>query len=104
MPTRRIVLTLLVLLATPLHAATPASDFTESDVIGGLTYPTALAFLPDGRLLVTQLGGELLLVDGGTAKTLITIPVCADPADGLEIGLLGLAVHPNFPTERRIYP
>jgi len=103
MPTRPLVLALLVLLATSLHAAMPAPDFTESDFIGGLTYPTALAFLPDGRLLVTQLGGELLLVDGGTAKTLITIPVCADPADGLETGLLGLAVHPDFPTDRRIY-
>src|SRR5690348_2506433 len=89
--------------AAEARAATPADGFAESDVVAGLTAPTAAAFLPDGRLLVTQIGGELLLVDGGTVRTLITLPTCAAPAEGLAIGLLGVAVHPDWPSDRRVY-
>jgi glucose/arabinose dehydrogenase len=97
--------TLAVVLLVPAvaPAATPAPGFAETDVVSGLTAPTAMAFLPDGRMLVTQLGGELLLVDGGVAKPVITIPSCSAPAQGLEIGLLGVAVHPDYPADRRIY-
>src|SRR4051794_3691932 len=51
-----------------------------------------MAFLPDGRMLVTQKGGVLQLVQNGTATPLVTIPVCT----ASEMGLLGIAVDPSF--------
>ena len=100
------LLTLLVLLAfvPTAHAATPAPGFGDTLVAGGLTQPTAIAFLPDGRLLVTEKAGALRLVTGGTTTTLITIPVCTT-TDGsfTEMGLLGVAVDPNFASNGFIY-
>src|SRR5262249_21970250 len=89
--------------AVPVRASTPASGVTESEGVGGLTMPTAMAFLPDGRLLVTQLGGELLLVDRGSVKALFTIPVSAEPAGGVGLGLRGRAGRPQFPGKGRVY-
>jgi glucose/arabinose dehydrogenase len=66
------VLWALAALAGP--AAAPASvpvGFAESTVASGLTEPTAIAFLPDGRLLVTEKGGALRLVDGAANPTLV---------------------------------
>jgi len=101
---RSLAVLLSIALAAPAaRAATPAAGFAERDVVSGLTAPTALAFLPDGRQLVTQLGGELLLVDRGVTQLLMTIPTCSARDQGLEIGLLGIAVHPDYPVNRRIY-
>jgi glucose/arabinose dehydrogenase len=80
-------------------AGTPAPGFTDTLVAGGFTLPTAIAFLPDGRLLVTEKEGALKLVSGGTTTTLATVPVC--PA--FEQGLGGIAVDPAFPADRWIY-
>jgi glucose/arabinose dehydrogenase len=59
----------------------------------GLSNPTALAFMPDGRMLVTEKGGDLVLVDGGVPSTLVTIPVCSSS----EMGLLASRSTPTSP-------
>jgi glucose/arabinose dehydrogenase len=88
-----IALILALLVAAPAaEAGTPPSTFSESTVASGLTEPVAIAFLPDGRMLVTEKGGALKLVSGGTTTTLVTIPVCT----ASEMGLLGVAVDPSF--------
>jgi glucose/arabinose dehydrogenase len=74
------------------QAGTPPTGFSDNAVVSGLSSPTALAFLPDGRMLVTEKGGDLKLVTGGVASTLVSIPVCTDS----EMGLLGVAVDPSF--------
>ena len=66
---------------------------------GGLSQPTAMAFLPDGRVLVTQKGGALRVLSGTTATTLVTLPVCS----GGEMGLLGIAIDPAFSVNGFIY-
>jgi glucose/arabinose dehydrogenase len=73
-------------------AGTPPPNFTDSVVASGLNAPTAVAFLPGGRVLVTEKGGALKLVDNGTVTTLVNIPVCT----ASEMGLLGVAVDPAF--------
>lgn len=103
------LVTVLALVAGPpcrSHAGMPAAGLVETDVATGLTFPTAIAVLPDGRVLVAQQNGDLLLASGGTTTLLATIPVCFDgiPADfETETGLLGIAVHPDFPADRSIY-
>ena len=81
------------------HGGTPIAGYTDDAVATGLNSPTAIAFLPDGRLLVAEKGGALKLVDGGVASTLVTIPVCS----GSEMGLLGIALDPDFGTNGFIY-
>jgi glucose/arabinose dehydrogenase len=86
-------LSLAFAVVTPVaHGATPPPDFSDNTVVSGLAAPTAIAFLPDGRMLVTEKNGALKLVSGGSATTLATIPVCT----ASEMGLLGVAVDPSF--------
>ena len=86
-------------LAGTAHAGTPISGFTDTQVVGSLSTPTAIAFLPDGRLLVAEKGGALKLVTSGVASTLVNIPVCP----GSEMGLLGIALDPAFASNGFIY-
>ena len=89
----------LAALAGTARAGTPISGFDDTSVVGGLNQPTAIAFLPDGRLLVAQKTGALRLVESGVATTLVDIPVCT----GSEMGLLGIAIDPSFASNGFIY-
>ncbi|HEX7809954.1 MAG TPA: PQQ-dependent sugar dehydrogenase, partial [Thermoanaerobaculia bacterium] len=66
--------------------------------------PTALAFTPDGRLLITQQSGSLRVYSGGA---LLTTPAITFPSTALctnsEQGLLGVAVDPAFASNGYIY-
>ncbi|MES2096710.1 MAG: PQQ-dependent sugar dehydrogenase [Pseudomonadota bacterium] len=63
--------------------------------------PFAMAFLPDGRLLVTEKAGTLKLrgVSGELADVKFVPPV----AKGGQGGLLDVAIAPDFATSRTIY-
>ncbi|WP_348531780.1 PQQ-dependent sugar dehydrogenase [Rhizobium sp. 16-449-1b] len=63
--------------------------------------PWAIAFLPDGRLLVTEKPGRMFLVSQSGRKTPITnVP---DVAASGQNGLLDVAVSPTYRSDRRIY-
>jgi glucose/arabinose dehydrogenase len=98
-PTLLLALAALLGPALPAAAGTPPPGFTETVVTDDVSQPTAIAFLPDGRLLVTQKTGALRQVSGGVTTTLVTIPVCT----GSEMGLLGVAVDPDFTNNGFIY-
>ena len=60
----------LALLAWPAiaHAQTfksSAGNLKVETVADGLSHPWALAFLPDGRMLVTERPGRMRIVDAG---------------------------------------
>ena len=68
-----------------------------STVAAGLDQVWDVGFLPDGRMLVTERGGRLVLLSG-TAEGATVAPVAADFGDLLvrgEGGLMGLVVHPT---------
>ena len=88
----------LVMLTLPARAGTPEAGYADTQYVGGLNGPTAMAFLPDGRLVITEKGGDLKLFDGNLS-TLGNIPVCA----GSEMGLLGVAIDPSFGSNGFIY-
>ncbi|QEL13230.1 PQQ-dependent sugar dehydrogenase [Limnoglobus roseus] len=82
--------------------ATLADGFALSVVTSGLTNPTSLVEVPDGRLLVTEQGGALRVVaaDG----TLIATPALQLSVDSSgERGLLGVALDPAFTTNNFVY-
>lgn len=94
------LITLLLTLSL-LSAATPPINFTESQVVTGLSSPTAMAFAPDGRIFITQQGGALRIIQNGSLLATPAITLAVDPNG--ERGLLGLAFDPDFATNGFIY-
>ena len=96
----RVLYLVFWLAAAPLAAAVPAG-FTDSLVasVGG---PTALAFTPDGRLLITTQGGDLRVYKNGSLLATPALDLTAVCTNS-ERGLLGVAVDPDFATNRYVY-
>lgn len=71
-------------------------------VANGLVNPWALAFMPDGRMLVTERPGRLRLVtrDGKVSSPLGGVPAVWPHGQG---GLLDVALAPDFATSRTLY-
>jgi glucose/arabinose dehydrogenase len=71
-------------------------------VAKGLERPWALAFLPDGRILVTERPGRLRIVerDGRVSKPLDNVPPVVARGQG---GLLDIALDPRFAENRLVY-
>jgi len=77
-----------------------APPFTITQT-GQFSSPFAIAFLPDGRLLVTEKPGHLKLraTDGSVAE-IAGVPATAQVGQG---GLLDVEIAPDFAASRRIY-
>ncbi|GAA2899285.1 PQQ-dependent sugar dehydrogenase [Streptosporangium fragile] len=101
--------------ASPSAAAPPPTSRATStpggvpdlgageEVARGIEVPWGLAFLPDGDALVAERdSGRVLQVParGGRAREVYRVP---DVAAGGEGGLLGLAVSPDYATDRYVY-
>lgn len=71
-------------------------------VASGLEHPWAIAFLPDGRMLVTERPGRLRIVTPGgeLSAPLAGVPEVAARNQG---GLLDVAIDPNFGENRYVY-
>ena len=71
-------------------------------VTKGLAHPWAMAFLPDGGILVTERAGRLRLIRNGVLQA---EPVSGVPAvaGGFLNGLMDIALHPQFAKNRWIY-
>ena len=70
-------------------------------VASGLEHPWGLAFLPDGRALVTERPGRLRIVDQGQLSEPVTgLPVVWARAQG---GLLDVALDPGFGNNQLVY-
>lgn len=71
-------------------------------VAGGLVHPWGLAFLPDGRLLVTERAGRMRIVSaqGEVGPPLQGLPEVDARAQG---GLLDVALDPRFADNRWVY-
>jgi aldose sugar dehydrogenase len=82
--------------------ADPSSAFVVTEVAGGLANPWGLAFLPDGRMLITERSGRLRLMaaDGSSSALVGGVPAVAAVGQG---GLLDVVLDPAFASNRRIY-
>ncbi|MEM9012258.1 MAG: PQQ-dependent sugar dehydrogenase [Pseudomonadota bacterium] len=92
------------LLAAPGGAQTfesSAGPVQVERVVGDLENPWAVAFLPDGRMLVTERDGRLLLAtDAGATTAIAGVPDVYARAQG---GLLDVALAHDFAASGRIY-
>ena len=76
--------------------------FEVVTVAEGLEKPWGMAFLPDGRMLVTEKPGRLRIVtkDGQLSPEVAGLPPVDARGQG---GLLGVSLHPRFAQNKLIY-
>lgn len=77
------------------------TNFSQSNITGTVSGPTAMAFLPDGRILVCEQTGALRIVKAGAFISTPVVSLSVNPSG--ERGLIGIAVDPNFSTNSYIY-
>ena len=82
---------------TPVEAPVKLTTLTQ-----GLEHPWGLAFLADGRMLVTERAGRLRIVskDGQLSPPLRGVPQVFASGQG---GLLGIALSPDFTRDRLVF-
>jgi glucose/arabinose dehydrogenase len=82
--------------------ASSAGPITVTTLAGGLVHPWALAFLPDGRMLVTERPGRMRIVtrDGKLSPPLTGVPPVLARGQG---GLLDVILDRNFANNKTIY-
>lgn len=92
-------------LSVQVYAQTAPTGFTV-DLYGGsgLTGGTAMAFTPDGRLLVCQQSGTIRIIKNGAylPTAFHTAQNVDNPLHG-QRGLLGIAVDPDFTSTGYVY-
>ena len=76
---------------------------TVVTVAEGLQNPWGLAFLPDGRMLVTERPGRLRVRRAPTARCRSRSPACRRSTRRGQGGLLDVALDPTFAQNRLIY-
>jgi len=81
---------------------TEGPEITVATVADGLSHPWALAFLPDGSMLVTERPGRMRHVtqDGKISDPLSGLPEVDNRRQG---GLLDVAIDPDFADSRLVY-
>jgi glucose/arabinose dehydrogenase len=82
---------------------TPDGPISVENVVGGLNHPWAMAFLPDGRILVTERnGGALRIVqlDGTLSAPVEGTPQTYAQGQG---GMLDVALDPDFAENGYVY-
>ena len=92
------------------NISTEDASVSITQVVKGLEHPWALAWLPDGKMLVTERPGGLYLIDGEKVIKLEGLPKI-DPTEddisptkgGNQGGLLDIVVHPDYSSNGWIY-
>lgn len=100
-----LVAALMAMLAGPAAGQTvetAAGPIRVETVARGLEHPWALAFLPDGAMLVTERPGRVRLVapDGSMSGALEGAPQTRSLGQG---GMLDIALHPDFASNGLVY-
>jgi glucose/arabinose dehydrogenase/PKD repeat protein len=101
LPVLGFMLVVALVLAAVVSAAPPAG-FSDT-LVTPVASPTALAFTPDGRLLITSQTGQLHVFQSGTLTTALDLRAPNLACVNHERGLLGVAVDPAFATNHFIY-
>jgi glucose/arabinose dehydrogenase len=85
-------------------AGTLPPGFQETIVFSGLNHPTAVRFASDGRIFVAEKRGVIKVFDSLTDTTPDTFAdLNKNVYNFWDRGLLGLALHPDFPATPYVY-
>jgi aldose sugar dehydrogenase len=82
--------------------STKSGGFTVQKLYDKLRNPWGMAWLPDGRLLITDRSGEILVFknDQFTGEKLSGVPAVFNKGQG---GLMDIQLHPNYAQNKWIY-
>jgi glucose/arabinose dehydrogenase len=86
-------------------AAAPAGAIKLSLVASGLSKPVLATTAPDGsgRLFIVEQTGRIRIQKSGKVLSTPFLNISGSVSKGSEQGLLGLAFHPSFKTNRKLY-
>ena len=88
----------------PPAGAAPLPGFQEQIVFSGLTNPTAVRFVTDGRVFVAEKGGRIKVFDSLTDTTPTTFADLSTKVHNFwDRGMLGMTLAPNFPADPYVY-
>src|SRR5262245_34335460 len=88
--------------AAAQHSLPPGFD--DPVAFSGLTLPTAVRFSPDGRVFVAEKSGIIKVFDGLSDPTpTVVADLSTNVHDFWDRGMLGLALHPDFPATPYVY-
>jgi glucose/arabinose dehydrogenase/PKD repeat protein len=87
---------------SPAPLASVPAGFVDQ-FVASISLPTALAFTPDGRLLVTSQTGQLWVIENGVKLPAPALDLSARICSQVERGLLGIAVDPGFAVNQYVY-
>ncbi|MBW2160059.1 MAG: PQQ-dependent sugar dehydrogenase [Deltaproteobacteria bacterium] len=78
--------------------------FQETAVYAGFDRPTLIRFAPDGRVFVGEYGGMIFVLDDlADATPTLFADLSQNVFSGWDRGLLGFAIHPDFPAMPYVY-
>lgn len=87
----------------PAPAPPPSGQPRVVELLAGLASPWGLAFLPDGRMLVTQKAGTMVILsaDGRRIESGLTgVPAVDSAGQG---GLLDVVLDPDYASSQRVF-
>jgi aldose sugar dehydrogenase len=89
----------------PSDVNSSGADTVRTERLATLEFPWGMAYLPDGRLLITEKPGRLRIFDGKRLSEPVTnLPAISYRATQSEQGgLMDVAVDPDFAQNQRIY-
>jgi len=94
----------LVLLTSTLSPAAPPSGFVVQQIGGTWNEVAGVVFIEDGRSIAWERGGRLWMIDAdGTRHASPMLDLSAEVGAWRDHGLLGVALHPSFLSNGRIY-
>jgi glucose/arabinose dehydrogenase len=85
-------------MAAPIAAS--AAPYKIETIATGLNHPWGVAFLPDGRALVTERAGRLQLLQNGKLQQVSGVPPVYEASQG---GLFDVVPHPQFASNGLVY-
>lgn len=100
---RRVTVSAVLLLLGLCAGALARADYRIETVTGGLEHPWSLAFLPDGRMLVTERTGQLRMIDAQGKLQAEPIAGMPTPFVATQAGLMEVALDPEFAKDPWIY-
>ena len=95
----RLMIIILLICVIPAYAQEyPDLGVYVEPVHQNLVVPWSVDWLPDGTMIFTERGGDLWISDNVPPRLILSLDT-----GGIEGGLLGLAVDPDFESNNYIY-
>lgn len=91
-----------------LYSAPPeqvdlGGTFSAQSLFTGLNQPVAMDIASDGRMFIAEKGGVVRVAQNGQLLAQPFIDISAMVNNSFDRGLLGIAVHPDFPSSPFVY-